>query len=123
MEKSIENLIPNLHFNGRKAGRLPGTSNISFPGVDGEALLISMDLEGLAVSTGSACTSGEVEPSHVLLAMGVEPRTATSSLRFSMGWGTTEEGVDHVLAVLPGIVDRLRRVSGGVAYECKTSEE
>ena len=95
--------------------RLPGTSNISFPGVDGEALLISMDLEGIAVSTGSACTSGEVAPSHVLVAMGIDPRVATSSLRFSMGWGTTDEGVDHILNVLPGIVERLRRVSGGVA--------
>jgi cysteine desulfurase len=123
MEKSIESLIPDVRFNGRRADRLPGTSNISFPGVDGEALLISMDLEGLAVSTGSACTSGEVEPSHVLLAMGVDPRTATSSLRFSMGWGTTDEGVDHILEVLPGIVNRLRSVSGGVAYACAASEE
>jgi cysteine desulfurase len=111
---SIEGLIPNVQFNGRKAERLPGTSNISFPGVDGEALLISMDMEGLAVSTGSACSSGEVTPSHVLVAMGVDSRTATSSLRFSMGWGTTEQGVNHVLKVLPEIVTRLRTVSGGV---------
>ncbi|MDP2983109.1 MAG: aminotransferase class V-fold PLP-dependent enzyme [Candidatus Latescibacter sp.] len=122
MESSIENLIPDVLFNGRKAVRLPGTSNISFLGVDGEALLISMDMEGLAVSTGSACTSGEVAPSHVLVAMGVDPRTATSSLRFSMGWGTTDEGVDHILEVLPGIVNRLRRVSGGVVGECVTTD-
>ena len=106
----------------RKADRLPGTSNISFPEVDGEALLISMDMEGIAVSTGSACTSGEVAPSHVLVAMGVDPRIATSSLRFSMGWGTTDKGVDHILEVLPGIVHSVRGVSGGVVGECATED-
>jgi cysteine desulfurase len=115
LERGIEEHIPDAIFNGRKAGRIPGTSNVSFPGVDGEALLISLDLEGIAVSTGSACSSGAVEPSHVLTAMGIDPRTATSSLRISMGWGSEDEGVDHILDVLPGIVERLRGVSGGVA--------
>lgn len=115
LERGIEELIPNVTFNGRGADRLSNTANISFPGVDGEALLIGMDMEGIAVSTGSACSAGEVEPSHVLIAMGIDPRTATSSLRFSMGWGSTDEGVDHILAVLPGILERLRGVSGGVA--------
>lgn len=115
LECGVEEHIKNVTFNGRGADRLPGTSNISFPGVDGEALLIGMDMEGIAVSTGSACSAGEVEPSHVLTAMGIDPRTATSSLRFSMGWGSADEGVDHILAVLPGIVERLRGVSGDVA--------
>jgi cysteine desulfurase len=123
MENSIETLIPDVRFNGRNADRLPGTSNISFPGVDGEALLISMDMQGVALSTGSACTSGEVAPSHVLVAMGVEPRIATSSLRFSMGWGSTDEGIDRILEVLPEIVNRLRRVSGGVVEKCVESNE
>jgi cysteine desulfurase len=115
LERGVEKLIPDAIFNGRGADRLPGTANISFAGVDGEALLISMDMEGIAVSTGSACSAGEVEPSHVLTAMGIDPRTATGSLRFSMGWGSSDEGIDHILSVLPGIVERLRSVSGGVA--------
>ena len=112
LEKGIEESIPEVLFNGRKSQRLPGTSNISFPGVDGEALLFSMDLEGISVSTGSACTSGEVQPSHVLVAMGVDPNVAQSSIRFSMGYGTGEDAVDHVLKVMPPIVERLRKISG-----------
>lgn len=114
LERVLEERIPDISFNGRGAERLPGTSNISFPGVDGEALLISLDREGIAISTGSACSAGEVAPSHVLVAMGVDPRVATSSLRFSMGWGTTDEGVDHILEVLPRVVSRLRGVSGNI---------
>ena len=112
LEREIESAIPNMYFNGRKAGRLPGTSNMSFPGVDGEALLFSLDLEGIAISTGSACTSGSIEPSHVLVAMGIPPNIAQSSLRFSMGWGTTEKAIYHVIEVLPSIVSRLRKISG-----------
>jgi cysteine desulfurase len=112
LEKGIEGSISEALFNGRKSPRLPGTSNISFPGVDGEALLFSMDMEGIAVSTGSACTSGEVQPSHVLVAMGVDPNVAQSSIRFSMGYGTEEDAVDYVLKAMPPIVERLRRISG-----------
>ena len=114
LENGIEDTITNVLFNGRGVPRLPGTSNISFPGVDGEALLFSMDIEGIAASTGSACTTGDVEPSHVLIAMGREPKTAQGSLRFSMGWGTNGEGVDHILECLPVIVKRLRNISGEV---------
>lgn len=114
MEKRIEGKITDMLFNGRGAERLPGTSNISFPRVDGEALLFSMDMEGIAVSTGSACTTGEVKPSHVLIAMGIPPNVAQSSIRISMGLGTTEEAVDHVVNVLPSIIERLRRISGGI---------
>jgi cysteine desulfurase len=115
LEREVGESIQDTLFNGRGVERLPGTSNMSFPGVDGEALLISMDMKGIAVSTGSACSAGEVEPSHVLTAMGIDPRTATSSLRFSMGFGSTEEGIDHILDVLPDIVRRLRNVSANIA--------
>jgi len=114
MERGIEDTVPDVLFNGSEAERLASTSNISIPGVDGEALIFSLDREGIAASTGSACSTGDVEPSHVLLAMGRDPKTAQSSLRFSMGWGSGDEGVDHVLAVLPGIVERLRTVAGGL---------
>jgi len=114
LEKGIEDTVENVLFNGRGAPRVPGTSNMSFPGVDGEALLFSVDIEGIAASTGSACTTGDVEPSHVLIAMGREPKTAQGSLRFSMGWGTSAEGVDHIIECLPAIVKRLRAISGGV---------
>ena len=114
LEKRIEEKIPSLLFNGRDTERLPGTSNISFPDVDGEALLFSMDIEGIAISTGSACSSGEVEPSHVLIAMGIPPNVAQSSIRFSIGWGNTDEDIDHVINVLPSIVERLRKISGGI---------
>ena len=114
MEKRMEDKISDILFNGKGTERLPGTSNISFPGIDGEALLFSMDMEGIAVSTGSACTTGEVEPSHVLIAMGIPSNVAQSSIRFSMGWGTTEEDIDHIINVLPSIIGRLRKISGRI---------
>lgn len=114
LEQSIESEISDMIFNGRGSPRLPGTSNVSFPRVDGEALLFGMDLEGIAVSTGSACTSGEVEPSHVLMAMRIPPNIAQSSIRFSLGWGSTDEDIDHVTSVLPSIVQRLRMISANV---------
>lgn len=123
LEREVEKRIQNITFNGRGAARLPGTANISFPGVDGEALLISLDMAGIALSTGSACSAGDVEPSHVLVAMGIDPRTATSSLRFSMGWGSTDEGIDHILEVLPPTVERLRGVSAGIAGLCISERE
>ncbi len=114
LEEGMETAVENIQFNGREAERIPGTSNISIPGVDGEALLFSLDMAGIAASTGSACSTGEVEPSHVLVAMGISPKVAQSSLRFSMGYGSTEEGVDRILEVLPPTVKRLRAVSGGL---------
>jgi len=114
LEEGVGDTIPDVLFNGRGVPRLPGTSNISVPGVDGEALLFSLDRVGIAASTGSACSTGEVEPSHVIVAMGRPPRIAQSSLRFSMGHGSSGEGVDRLLDVLPGIVEWLRSVSGGV---------
>lgn len=114
LESGIEATVEGALFNGRKALRLANTANVSIPGVDGEALLFSLDREGIAASTGSACSTGEVEPSHVLVAMGRAPKIAQGSLRFSLGRGSSGEGVDHVLDVLPGIVERLRKVSGGL---------
>ena len=91
--------------------RVPNTTNLSFHGVEAEALLIALDLEGIAVSTGSACSSGTLEPSHVLRAMGLTPRRAQSSIRFSLGLGNTDADVDRVVDVVPRLVGRLRALS------------
>lgn len=100
-------------LNGARDNRLPNNANFRFEGVEGEALLISLDLEGIAVSTGSACASKSLAPSHVLLALGLDSLAAHSAVRFSLGRWTTEAEIDKVLAVLPGIVERLRSISGG----------
>ena len=98
-------------MNGENAPRLPNTSNIMVDYAEGEGLVISLDLKGVAVSTGSACSSGSLEPSHVLTAIGKTPDEAHGSLRFSLSSMNTEEDVDYVLEVLPGIVERLRELS------------
>ena len=104
--------VPGAAVNGGPAPRVGNTSNISFDGVEAESLLIGLDLEGIAVSTGSACSSGTLEPSHVLRAMGFSPHRTQNSIRFSLGLGNTAADVDRVVAVLPGIVDRLRALTG-----------
>ncbi len=111
LEKGIGERIDYVKLNGDAEKRLPNTLNISFEFIEGESLIINLDLKGVAVSTGSACTSGSLEPSHVLLAMGVSPESAQGSIRFSLGKGNTEEDIDYVLQVLPEIVDRLRKIS------------
>lgn len=103
--------IPRVKVNGHPTDVLPNTLNISFPGAEGEAILLSLDLEGIQVSTGSACASGSLEPSHVLLATGVGPELAHGSIRFSLGKYTTEEEVRYVIEKLPPIIERLRRMS------------
>jgi cysteine desulfurase len=110
LESAILDLIPGTAVNAAGAPRVPNTTNIAFENVEAESLLIALDLEGIAVSTGSACSSGTLEPSHVLRAMGLPHRRVQSSIRFSLGSTTTGEEIDRVLAVLPGVVDRLRRV-------------
>jgi cysteine desulfurase len=90
---------------------VPNTSNISFEGIEAESLLIALDLEGIAVSTGSACSSGSLEPSHVLRAMGLPHARARNSLRFSLGRATTETEIDTVIEKLPALVERLRRLT------------
>ena len=111
LEARIRVGIEGVRVNGHPERRLPGTLNVSFPGAEGESLIMSLDLAGIAVSTGSACTSGAIEPSHVLLALGRDPRTALGSVRFSFGRDNTMGDVDFVMGSLPGIVARLREVS------------
>jgi len=111
LESGLKAKIDLIHVNGEHAPRLPNTSNIMVDYAEGEGLVISLDLKGVAVSTGSACSSGSLEPSHVLTAIGKTPDEAHGSLRFSLSAMNTDEDVDYVLDVLPGIVDRLRELS------------
>ncbi len=111
LQDDIFRRIPEVKFNGHPTRRLPNTLNVSFQYIEGESLLLNLDLEGIAVASGSACTSGSTEPSHVLLAMGVPPEIAQSAVRFSLGYSNTEEDVAYVAEVLPGIVQRLRDMS------------
>lgn len=103
--------IPDVRFNGARTSRIPQTMNFAFRGVEGESVVLSLDVEGVAVSSGSACTSGAIEASHVLTAMGIDPIVAHGSVRFSMGRTTTRENLDYVLSKLPPIVERLRAMS------------
>ncbi len=100
-----------LSINAADVPRVPNTTNVTFPGVEGESLLLHLDLNGICASSGSACTTGSQAPSHVLLAMGIPPREAQGSLRFSLGHGTTEADIDTTLAVIQDAVHRLRAIS------------
>ena len=111
LERGILAGVSGTMVNGDPARRVANTSNISFDGVEAESLLIALDLDGIAVSTGSACSSGALEPSHVLRAMGCSPHRTQNSIRFSLGLGNTSDEMDRVVAVLPAIVDRLRAVT------------
>lgn len=111
LETGILGGVPGTTVNGDPAGRVSNTTNISFDRVEAESLLIGLDLEGIAVSTGSACSSGTLEPSHVLRAMGLSSHRAQTAIRFSLGFGNTAAEVDHVVDVLPGVVEKLRRLS------------
>src|SRR5207247_6820601 len=104
---SVFDRIPMVAVNGDPKRRLPTTTNLRFDGVDGEALVIALDLKGVACSTGAACSSGSLEPSHVLAAIGLTPEEARSSIRFSIGRSPSLEEVDYVLDVLPGVVEPL----------------
>jgi cysteine desulfurase len=108
LEAGILAAVPGTAVNGAREARVPNTTNISFDRVEAESLLIALDLEGIAVSTGSACSSGTLEPSHVLKAMGLPVHRTQNSLRFSLGMFSTEEEVDHTIAVLPRLVEKLR---------------
>ncbi|MCL2128263.1 MAG: cysteine desulfurase [Treponema sp.] len=103
--------IPGIKINGHPRDTLPNTLNVSFPGAEGEAILLSMDLKGIEASTGSACASGSLEPSQVLLAIGAGPELAHGSIRFSLGWGITAGDVDYIIETLPPIIARLRAMS------------
>jgi cysteine desulfurase len=111
LESGIAASVPNIVFNGDRSQRLPNISNISFPGVEGEALLINLDMQGIAVSTGSACSSGTLEPSPVIRALGRSDIDARSAIRFSFGRFNTVEDVDRVMSVLPAAVENLRSLS------------
>jgi len=111
LESGILNTIPDVSVNGKDAPRLPNTTNISFHFIEGEGLLLSLDLEGIAVSSGSACTSGELKTSHVLSSMNIDAVIGQGSIRFSMGPESRDEDVDYVLTKLPPIVERLRSMS------------
>ena len=111
LETGILRYVPFARVNGDTERRLPGTTNIRFDLIDGEACVIAMDLAGVCCSTGSACSSGSLEPSHVLTAIGLTREQARSSIRFSLGRYNTEEEIDDVLGVLPSVVQRLRSLS------------
>ena len=111
LEKTILHNIDLVAVNGGGAARTPNTANLSFDCIEGEAMVIAMDLKGLSVSTGAACSSGAIEPSHVLTAMGLSPDRARGSIRFSLGKQTTDEDVDFALELVPEVVARLREIS------------
>jgi len=111
LERSVLELVPQVSVNGDPGRRLPNTSNLSFECVEGEGFVIAMDLKGFACSTGAACSSGSVEPSHVLSAIDCTPERARSSIRFCLGRYTTEGDIDAPLAADPALVARLRAVS------------
>ena len=109
-EKRVKEEIDNIKINGNIENRLPGNSNISFKNADGEGILLNLDMQGICASSGSACTSGSLNPSHVLLAIGVEQELAKNSLRISMGKYNTKEEVDCLVDNLKEIIDRMRKV-------------
>ena len=103
--------IPDVQLNGHPAKRLPNNINFSLKYIEGESILLNLDMQGVAASSGSACTSGTVEPSHVLLSIGLSPEVAHGSLRFSLGRNTSEKEIEYVLEILPKIVEKLRAMS------------
>lgn len=111
--KELENKIPKIKLNGPALGgnHLPNNLNIAFEGIEGEALLLYLDEYGIMCASGSACTSESVEPSHVLLAMGLSPKLAQSSIRFTLGRDTTKAEIDHVMKYLPAIIQELREIN------------
>jgi cysteine desulfurase len=111
LEAGILRGVPGTAVNGAPGSRVPNTTNISFDRVEAESLLIALDLEGVAVSTGSACSSGTLEPSHVLKAMGLPTHRTQNSLRFSLGMFSTQEEVDFVIDVIPRLVEKLRNLT------------
>ena len=109
--------IPDSYLNGSKEKRSPNNINFRFDNVEGESLVISLDIEGIASSTGSACSSGTLEPSHVLLALGLKPEQCHGSLRLSLGKDTTKEEIDYTIDKIKEAVGRLRNISGKVLEE------
>ena len=111
MIKRVPELVPNSYVNGHRTQRLPNNANFRFDFIEGEGLALQLDMKGIAASTGSACSTGSLEPSHVLLALGLTHEQAHGSLRITLGRENTEEEVDYFLQVIPGIVSKLREIS------------
>jgi cysteine desulfurase len=111
LEQEILDRVPDVTVNGNGALRAPNTTNLCFEGIEGESLVIALDLKGFCLSSGSACSSGAVEPSHVLLALGLSKQRAKSSVRFSLGSGNTPEQVDQLVDAVEDAVAHLRRLS------------
>jgi cysteine desulfurase len=122
LEQGILTRVRGACVNGPADRRLPNTTNIRFEGIEGEAIVIALDLRGYAVSSGSACSSGAVEPSHVLIAMGLEPEEARSSVRFSLGPENTESEVDGLIEAVEASVAHLRRISPAAPSDQRTAE-
>ena len=113
LREGLDAHIDRLHYNGHPDHYAPGTLNVSFEAVEGESLILRLDMEGICVSTGSACTSGSMEPSHVLAALGLPPRLAQGTVRFSLGRNTTEAEIDEVIAKLPKVIQQMRTLYRG----------
>jgi len=111
LQRQLLGRIPHAHANASGAPRTPNTTNITFPGIEGEALIIALDLKGLACSTGAACSSGAVEPSHVLTSIGLSAEDARASIRFSLGRHTTQQEISAALEIVPAVVAQLRELS------------
>ncbi len=120
LEQGLLSRVPHSRANGARAPRTPNTTNILYSGIEGEALVIALDLKGLACSTGAACSSGAVEPSHVLTAIGLSPDEARSSLRFSLGRHTKADEIDFALQIVPAAVEQLRELSPTYRKEAAT---
>lgn len=112
-DRLIENAlkINRARLNGDPVKRLPGNVNLCFEGIEGESLLLMLDMKGICASSGSACTSGSLDPSHVLLAIGLPHEIAHGSLRISLGDNNTEQDIDYIIETLPPIIERLRSMS------------
>jgi cysteine desulfurase len=111
LERGLLDRVAHSWVNGALAPRVPNTSNLTFPFIEGEAMVIALDLKGIACSTGAACSSGAVEPSHVLMALGLAPEDARATLRLSLGHQTTKEEIDFALETIPPVIERLRQLS------------
>jgi cysteine desulfurase len=111
LERGLLGCISQARSNGARVQRTPNTTNLTFPFVEGEAMVIALDLKGIACSTGAACSSGAVEPSHVLTAIGLPPEEARATLRFSLGHQTTDEEIEYALETIPPVIERLRELS------------
>ncbi len=121
LEEGILQTIPGTTVVGDRASRTPNTANIAFERVDGEAFVIALDLRGIACSTGAACSSGAIDPSHVLTAVGRSPAEARSSIRFSLGKFTSAEDIEYALEVIPAVVQQLRAIAARVSAEAPDS--